>query len=129
MELGQARYVALTTTKRDGSTVSSPVWIAPLGARRYGFTTGADSGKVKRIRNFPTVTIEACDARGRTQPGSVATTAQAELADAAVTSEVRTAIAAKYGLQFRMVQAMGKIQRLLGRAAAGEAAIVLVLAD
>ena len=34
MDLGAQRYVAITTRKRNGDTVSSPVWIAPLGDGR-----------------------------------------------------------------------------------------------
>ena len=49
MDIASEQYVSITTSRRDGRTVSSPVWIAPLADGRVGFTTGSASGKVKRI--------------------------------------------------------------------------------
>ena len=57
------KYVSLTTFKRDGSPVRTPVWFAEQNGRLY-FMTRNDSWKYKRIRNNPQVTIAPCNMRG-----------------------------------------------------------------
>lgn len=54
----------LTTFKRDGSRVSTPVNLAVDGDHAY-FRTYGSAGKVKRMRNFPEVEICCCTWRGR----------------------------------------------------------------
>jgi hypothetical protein len=44
------RFVSLTTFRRDGTPVATPVWIARDGDALV-VTTPADSGKVKRLRS------------------------------------------------------------------------------
>jgi len=64
-EIDEAEYIALTTFKRDGSALMTPVWVVPseLGYRVV-------TGKYERIRNNPAVTIAACNACGATRPGA-----------------------------------------------------------
>ena len=56
-DIAAARYVSLVTFNRNGDEVATAVWIAPMSGGRAGFTTAADSGKVKRLRNNPAVTL------------------------------------------------------------------------
>jgi uncharacterized protein len=49
------RTVLLTTRKRDGTTVGTPVNIALGSDGRAYFRTWSATGKAKRIRNFPQV--------------------------------------------------------------------------
>ena len=65
MDIGSQKYVNITTLRRSGESVSSPVWIAPLGDGTFGFTTDGTSGKVKRLRNSGKVLVAPCDMRGR----------------------------------------------------------------
>jgi uncharacterized protein len=58
------RTVLLTTFRRDGRPVKTPVNIAVDGDRAF-IRTWDTAGKVKRIRNTPEVTIAPCTARGR----------------------------------------------------------------
>jgi PPOX class probable F420-dependent enzyme len=62
--LAGARYVSLTTFRRDGTAVATPVWMVMDGARMY-VQTGRDSAKVKRIRRSPRVEVAPCRARGQ----------------------------------------------------------------
>ncbi|WP_245588754.1 MULTISPECIES: PPOX class F420-dependent oxidoreductase [Actinoalloteichus] len=62
--LGAARYLAVTTFRRSGQPVVTPVWLARDGDALVVWTV-ADSGKVKRIRHTPTVRLAPCDVRGR----------------------------------------------------------------
>jgi PPOX class probable F420-dependent enzyme len=63
-EFDKHRYISLTTFRRDGRAVATPVWFALYGPRIIVWT-GAASGKAKRIRANGRATIAPCDARGR----------------------------------------------------------------
>jgi PPOX class probable F420-dependent enzyme len=62
--LAGAKYILLTTFRRDGTPVSTPVWHVVVDGVSY-VSTGENVGKVKRIRRSPDVTISACTLRGR----------------------------------------------------------------
>ena len=62
--LARQGTVLLTTFRRDGTPVSTPVNIAVDGDRAF-IRSWDSAGKVKRIRNNPEVTIAPCTARGR----------------------------------------------------------------
>ncbi len=64
------KYILLTTFRRDGTPVSSPVWIVPFGDGAYAFTTSSGSGKVKRLRNNASVTAQPSDVKGRVKEGA-----------------------------------------------------------
>jgi PPOX class probable F420-dependent enzyme len=59
------RTVLLTTRKRDGSTVGTPVHIAVGPDGSAYFRTWSATGKAKRIRNFPQVWVAPSTARGK----------------------------------------------------------------
>jgi PPOX class probable F420-dependent enzyme len=129
MGLDSAKYVSITTRRRNGETVSVPVWIAPLGDGRYCFTTGGDSGKVKRIRNFPDVEIRPCDVRGRLAPGAPVWLATARVVTGEAFEPVRAAVKRKYGLQFWLVEVMGSIRGRFSRSTAADCGVILQLQD
>jgi hypothetical protein len=58
------QFIALTTYRKAGAAVTTPVWFAHLGGRLY-IWTGANSGKVKRLRNNPQVELAPSDAGGK----------------------------------------------------------------
>ena len=82
----RADTVLLTTRRRDGRTVDTPVNVAIDAEGRGYFRTDAASGKAKRLANFPGVRLAPCTRRGRPQgsdqPG-VATRVVGADADAA----------------------------------------------
>ena len=53
---GDVEYINLITYKNDGSSVTTPVWVAPKG-HSLVITTSLNAGKVKRIRNNGRATI------------------------------------------------------------------------
>ena len=73
------KYVLLTTFRKNGDAVPSPVWIVALPDGTAGFTTEATSGKVKRIGNNSSVTLQPCSMRGTVHPGSTVVNATAEV--------------------------------------------------
>jgi PPOX class probable F420-dependent enzyme len=56
-------YINLTTFRKSGEPVSTPLWFA-LHEGRLHATTEPDSGKMKRIRNNPSVLLAPCNAWG-----------------------------------------------------------------
>ena len=59
-----ARYIQLTTFRRDGRAVSTPVHIV-AGADAAFFRTWDVAGKAKRLRHTPAVLIAPSTVRGR----------------------------------------------------------------
>lgn len=109
-ELGRSRYVSLTTYRKDGTGVSTPVWHAVDGGELF-IWTNTDSWKVKRIRNNGRAVVTVCDVRGRIAEGAPTAEGTARLLDAAGTDGVRKLIARKYGWQFWLVDAPARLVR------------------
>lgn len=57
-------YLSLTTFRRDGRAVATPVWFAVDGDRIVVWSS-ASAGKVKRIRNNSRVIVAVCDYKGK----------------------------------------------------------------
>jgi uncharacterized protein len=115
-ELDRARYMLLTTFKRDGSAVSSPVWITGSGGT-YEFTTGERAWKTRRLRADPRVRVQACSMRGRVKPGAIEYAGSAEiLAGAADVGRTEHALSAKYGWQFGATKLVDRLHGTFARA-------------
>jgi len=103
------KYVNLSTQKKDGSLVNTPVWFAQDGDKNdfYIFSAG-EAGKVKRIRNFSSVKVAICDARGNLQGKWIS--AQAELIDEE-DSKIRAyrQLHKKYGLTIKVFDFFSKL--------------------
>ena len=63
-ELRAARCLALTTFKRDGTPIVTPVWFH-LTDDKICVTTKSSAAKLKRIANNPHVTYATCTQRGK----------------------------------------------------------------
>lgn len=62
--LAKSGYLSLTTFRRDGTPVATPVWVAQDGTDLV-VVTQRSSGKAKRLRNDSRVLLAPCDMRGR----------------------------------------------------------------
>jgi PPOX class probable F420-dependent enzyme len=94
-EIAAAKYVLLTTFRKNGTEVATPVWAVRDGAKLLVWTV-TDSYKVKRLRRDSRVRIAACDMRGT--PLSEAIDGTGVLLDASGTDRARKLISKKYGL-------------------------------
>jgi uncharacterized protein len=108
--LARERYVSITTFRRDGTAVSTPVWIAGEDGVLL-VHSDADCWKVKRIRRDGHVRLAPCNARGVVHGDAV--DADATLDED--TSEVSALLARKYGLMFRAVGLFTRTLRTLRR--------------
>lgn len=63
-ELHGHKYILLTTFRKAGTAVPTPVWFGEEEGKLYVMTR-SDSGKFKRIRNHPQVRVAPCSMRGK----------------------------------------------------------------
>jgi PPOX class probable F420-dependent enzyme len=107
-QLGSEKYALLTTFRRDGRAVPTPLWVMPDGAG-LAFWTVKDSGKVKRVRNGGRVTVTACDMRGN--PAGEPIEGTARIGDTADLARVGKALGRKYGIIGRMTLFGSRLRR------------------
>lgn len=115
MSLGDEKYILLTTFKRDGTPVATPVWAVPLDGDDIGFWTSSGSGKAKRLAHTSRVTVQPCDARGNTKDGTSPTEATARLVSGDDMAEIRRKVTEKYGFMTKITKLLGKIGGLIKR--------------
>ena len=101
-------YIKLTTYRKSGSAVATPVWFAVADGKVY-VGTPADSGKVKRIRNNPRVRIAACTARGRALGPAIE--AIARVLPPGEQGAAKEALHRKYGLRTRFFRLLYRLRR------------------
>ncbi|WP_375388202.1 PPOX class F420-dependent oxidoreductase [uncultured Amnibacterium sp.] len=114
-EVGAAPFVSLGTYRRSGEIVATAVWIAPQGDALV-VTTERSTGKVKRLRNDPRVTLRPCSRMGAVQPGATTVEARCEIAGPADGQPAASAaLRRKYGLQYTLVLGFERLIRRLQR--------------
>lgn len=111
-ELGSGKYISLTTYRKDGTPVATPVWVVLEDDHLLVITDG-NSGKAKRLRNSSRAAVAPCDIRGRVTGEAVE--AEATLLDEAGTTHVLDAVIAKYGLLARAMNLRSTLESGLAR--------------
>jgi PPOX class probable F420-dependent enzyme len=103
--LGLETYVLLTTFRRTGERVSTPVWIGRDGDALL-VTTGGASGKVKRLAHNASVELTPCDRVGTVADGALTTIAHATVQrDEVSIARLVAVIEKKYGEAYRQIRA------------------------
>jgi len=69
------KYISLTTFRKTGAGVATPVWFGEDDGKLYVMTR-SDMGKAKRIRNNPHVRVAPCTIRGTVSGPEFAATAR-----------------------------------------------------
>lgn len=111
LALGSERFVSLTTFRRSGAAVSTPVWVARDGDALV-VTTPEHSGKVKRLRHTARVELRPCSRTGRVDDAVAPVVASASiLRDEASRRRLTDLIRRKYGLEYRIVMAIERLSR------------------
>ncbi|MFF2223746.1 PPOX class F420-dependent oxidoreductase [Streptomyces globisporus] len=110
-DFARSEYVSLTTYRKNGTSVATPVWAAAEGDVLYVWTR-SDSWKVKRLRNNGKVVVTVCDVRGRIAEGAPSAEGAARLLDEDGTRAVRKLLARKYTWKFWLVDWPATIARL-----------------
>ena len=92
--LGDGQYVLVTTFRKTGVGVATPVWVARDG-NELVIWSARDAGKIKRIRNNGAVELAECTFRGT--PSGPVVKGTARILDAEGSDRVRRLIRSKYG--------------------------------
>jgi PPOX class probable F420-dependent enzyme len=106
-------YVSLTTFRKNGAAVATPVWFVESNGTIY-IGTNATAGKLKRIRHSGRVTLAPCTAGGKVSGSHVEGRASI-VSDQGEIVRVQAALARKYGTQFRLIGLFQGIARFLRR--------------
>jgi PPOX class probable F420-dependent enzyme len=91
--IGGQKYISLTTFRKNGTKVATPVWFGEDGGKLYVMTR-SDLGKTKRIRNNPQVRVAPCTMRGKVTGPEYA--ASARILPVEEHAQARQAIDRKY---------------------------------
>ena len=111
MALENEKYMLFTSFRRNGTPVGTPVWLVHLPEGEIGFSTGAESGKAKRLAHTAHVTLQACDQRGGNLHGPVLS-GNARVVTGPELEHIRAGISGKYGL---MSTALGIVETVANR--------------
>jgi uncharacterized protein len=114
-DLGKEQCIALTTFRKTGQAVTTPVWFAERLGTIY-VETHADAGKLKRLRHTAWVTLAPCTYNGKVT-GPVSKGNAHILTEPEECRAAWAALAKKYGLMRPLFHFVMNAQRLLQRKA------------
>jgi PPOX class probable F420-dependent enzyme len=108
--LENQKYISLTTFRRTGAAVATPVWFVQLQNTLYIYTD-ATAGKVKRIRNNPQVQLASCTMLGKVK-GPLITGVARIVTDPQEQVRAEAASNAKYWIARRLLSLLNGTMRL-----------------
>jgi PPOX class probable F420-dependent enzyme len=112
MVLAAQKFVSLTTYKKNGDALATPMWVGRDGDHLFVWTP-ADSAKIKRVRNDPRVTLVPCGRFGKPNNDAEPVAGTAEvITEPATVRRLAEVIRHKYGLEYWVVTL---IERLAAR--------------
>jgi PPOX class probable F420-dependent enzyme len=125
------KYMLFTSYKRDGTAVATPVWLVELDAATLGFYTSSGSGKAKRLAHTSRVTVQPCNSRGVTKPGTSPIEATARVVEGAEYEQVHAKVVAKYGVMTKFTKLLGTLGGIVKgkRIPYGDRAVVVSLSS
>jgi PPOX class probable F420-dependent enzyme len=94
-DLARAHYVSLTTFRKNGTGVATPVWHAVDNGELFIWSE-TDAWKVKRVRNNGRAIVTACNVRGKIAPGAATAEGTARILDQSENDRIRALFARKY---------------------------------
>ena len=106
-----ARYFALTTYRRDGRPVTTPVWAVALDEKLYVFTANS-TGKAKRVRATGRVRFAPSTMNGRRILGEWREGTARVVQDPALQDRALAALRRKYGWQLSLAMLVYRLRGL-----------------
>lgn len=106
-----SRYIALTTYRRDGRAVTTPVWAVSLDEKIYVFTASS-TGKAKRVRATGRVRFAPCSMNGRGILGAWREGTARVVQDRALQDRALAALQRKYGWQLSLAMLVYRVRGL-----------------
>jgi PPOX class probable F420-dependent enzyme len=106
--LGDENFVLLTTFRKSGVGVDTPVWVARDGDALLVITPD-DTGKVKRLRNNARVQLQPSTRFGKPSNDSAPVGAFAEILPRTETAGYTNHFRTKYGFQFALTMFIERV--------------------
>jgi PPOX class probable F420-dependent enzyme len=105
------RYLSVTSFRRDGTGIATPVWFVSDGDRLFALTD-LHSAKVRRVRRNPRVLVAPCRADGKLRGEPLP--AHAEVLTATADLErVQKLLIERYKTSYRLVMLIYRLGRRL----------------
>src|SRR6266566_78049 len=123
-EIRKEQCIALTTFRKTGQAVTTPVWFAESLGTIYVETHG-DAGKLKRLRHTARVTLAPCTYSGKVT-GSVSEGHARILTESEERTAASAALAKKYGVMRPLFHFVRSARRMLQRKAKVEVVYVAI---
>ena len=119
------RYLSVTSFKRDGTGVATPLWFVSDGRRMFALTD-LHSPKVWRIRRHPSVLVAPCRVDGKLRREPVR--ARAKVLTASDDLErVQRLLLARYKISYRTVMLFYRLgRRLRGQQSVADGAALAI---
>ena len=122
------RYLSVTSFKRDGTGVATPVWSVSDGKRLFAFTD-LHSAKVRRIRRDPRVLVASCRANGKLRGEPVPAHAEVLTATAEL-ERVQKLLIERYKVTYRLVMLFYRLgRRLRGKQSVADGAALAITVE
>ena len=119
------RYLSVTSFKRDGTGVATPVWFVSDGRRLFALTD-LHSAKVRRVRRNSRVLVALCRVGGKLRSELVP--ARAEVLTATSELErVQALLMKRYAMSYRLVMSIYRLgRRLRGLPGVADGAVLAI---
>jgi hypothetical protein len=118
--------MSLTTFRKDGRSVATPVWFAEVNGVVY-VNTSPNAGKLKRIRNNSRVTVAPCNQSGKVN-GPLSEGTARELTNAAEIATAYSALSKKYRVMRVVFGAIQTISNTIRRRPSNGNAYIVISA-
>ncbi len=104
------KYISITSYRRDGTAVATPVWFVQQDGKLL-VETDATSGKVKRIRRNPLVQVARCTGNGGLRGGLIP--AVAEVLPESAVGDIEPLLKRKYRADLVIIGPLRVLQSAL----------------
>ncbi len=102
------QYINVETYRKTGEAIATPVWFVEENGALY-VRTGAQSGKIKRIRHTPKIRIAPCDMSGKLLGQWIE--AEAHLVDETIYAHINELLKKKYGLTKAFFDTVSRLKK------------------
>ena len=124
----RGRYLSVTSFRRDGTGVATPLWFVSDGRRLFALTD-LHSAKVRRMRRNPRVLVASCRVDGKLRTAPVA--ARVEVLTATPELErVQRLLIKRYKISYRLVMLIYRLgRRLRGQRSVADGAALAITVE
>ena len=123
-DLRREQCIALTTFRKTGQAVTTPVWFSERLGTIY-VETHADAGKLKRLRHSTRVTLAPCTYSGKVTGSVIAGNARI-LTESEESTAASVALAKKYGVMRSLYHFVRNARRMFQRKAKVEVVYIAI---